>query len=174
MTDLAVIVAVAKNGVIGKDNALPWRLKADLQWFKRVTTGHTLVMGRKTYESIGRPLPNRDNMVLTRTAGWNAEGCQVFSSIEQAVDAAVRGDVFVIGGAQLYRAALPKADRLFLTVVDAHVDGDTWLPFIDLADWELVSNDAVHADQDNEFACELREYRRVCAQGSSRTISQSS
>lgn len=160
MTGLAVIVAVAKNGVIGRNNELPWRLRADLQWFKRTTTGNTIVMGRKTYESIGRPLPNRDNIVLSRNASLKAEGCLVVPDIESACAQASRGDVFVIGGAQIYRRTLPQADRLFITVVDAYVDGDTWLPFIDLSDWTLVSSQSVEADEHNEFDCELREYHR--------------
>ncbi|MFK8031571.1 MAG: dihydrofolate reductase [Gammaproteobacteria bacterium] len=160
MTRLAVIVAVAKNGVIGRDNELPWKLRADLQWFKRTTTDNTIVMGRKTYESIGRPLPNRDNIVLSRNGGLKVEGCVVVDKIEMACAKATRGDVFVIGGAQIYRRALPKADRLFITVVDAEVEGDTWLPFIDLADWLLVSSETVTADEHNEYDCELREYHR--------------
>ncbi len=160
MSQLAVIVAVAKNGVIGNNNELPWRLRADLQWFKRITTDNTVVMGRKTYESIGRPLPNRDNVVLSRNDTLQIDGCTVRSDIEDAVEKAVRGDVFVIGGAQIYRHALPIAKRLFLTVVDAHVEGDTWLPFIDLADWTLVSCERVTADEHNQYDCELREYKR--------------
>ncbi|MEM7082598.1 MAG: dihydrofolate reductase [Pseudomonadota bacterium] len=157
--ELAVIVAVSKNGVIGRNNALPWQLRADLKWFKQVTTGNTIVMGRKTYESIGRPLPNRDNIVLSRRGG-EIEGCRVCQTLDSAVAQASRGDVFVIGGAQIYRYALPMATRLFLTVVDAQVEGDTWLPFIDLEDWERVAVQSVEADAENEFACELREYRR--------------
>ena len=160
MTHLAVIVAVAKNGVIGLNNELPWRLRSDLQWFKRLTTGNTVVMGRKTYESIGRPLPNRDNIVLSRNRQLEIEGCAVCPDIESACAQANRGDVFVIGGAQIYRRALPKVDKLFLTVVNAYVDGDTWLPFIDLADWHLVSTESVSADEHNQYDCELREYRR--------------
>lgn len=157
---MAVIVAVAKNGVIGKDNALPWKLRADLQWFKRTTTDNTIVMGRKTYESIGRPLPNRDNIVLTRDASWTAAGCTVVSTLEEAARGASRGELFVIGGAQVYRDALPLANRLFLTVVEAHVEGDTWLPFIDLADWSLRSVQNVAADEHNDYDCQLREYYR--------------
>ena len=160
MSELAVIVAVAKNGVIGRNNELPWRLRADLQWFKRVTTDNTVVMGRKTFESIGRPLPNRDNIVLTRKKDLDIDGCTVCPNIETALEQASRGDVFVIGGAEIYRSTLPKAQRLFLTVVDACVDGDTWLPFIDLADWVLVSSEGVTADEHNQYDCELREYRR--------------
>ncbi len=161
MTSLAVIVAVAKNGVIGNNNELPWRLRADLQWFKRLTTDNTVVMGRKTYESIGRPLPNRDNFVLSRNSATEAEGCTVIADIETACQQASRGDVFVIGGAQIYRRTLPKAQRLFLTVVNAEVEGDTWLPFIDLADWKLVANEHVKADEYNQYDCEMREYHRI-------------
>lgn len=160
MSQLAVIVAVAKNGVIGNNNELPWRLRADLQWFKRLTTGNTVVMGRKTYASIGRPLPNRDNVVLSRNEALRIEGCTVHTDIASALENAARGDLFVIGGAQIYRQALPLAQRLFLTVVDAYVEGDTWLPFIDLADWTLISSERVSADDHNQYDCEMREYRR--------------
>ncbi len=160
MNELAVIVAVSKNGVIGRNNELPWRLRADLQWFKKSTTDNTVVMGRKTYESIGRPLPNRDNVVLSRKSATRIEGCTVCSDLDEALDRATRGDVFVIGGAEIYRQALPKATRLFLTVVDAQVEGDTWLPFIDLADWQLQSCEHIEADEQNQYDCEFREYRR--------------
>lgn len=161
MSGLAVIVAVAKNGVIGNNNELPWRLRADLQWFKKITTGNTVVMGRKTYESIGRPLPNRDNIVLSRSRQTEIDGCTVCKDIDSALNAGTRGDLFVIGGAELYRRTLPLADRLFLTVVDASVEGDTWLPFVDLDDWSRVSTERVTADEHNQYDCELREYRRA-------------
>ncbi len=161
MNDLAVIVAVSKNGVIGHNNELPWRLRADLQWFKRVTTDNTVVMGRKTYESIGRPLPNGDNIVLSRNTSKKFDGCTTCANLDEALERVTRGHAFVIGGAQIYRQALPRATRLFLTVVNAQIEGDTWLPFIDLADWELVSCDGVEADEHNQYDCELREYRRI-------------
>lgn len=130
------IVAVARNGVIGHTNGLPWRLPADLAFFKRVTMGHPIIMGRKTYESIGRPLPGRTNIVVTRSPGFAAPGCIVVGSLEEAYRAA--GDAqeaFVIGGAQVYEAAFSGADRIYLTEVEADIEGDTWFPRFDRGQW---------------------------------------
>lgn len=130
------VVAVARNGVIGHANGLPWRLPADLAFFKRITMSHPIVMGRKTYESIGKPLPGRTNIVVTRSPGFSAPGCVVVDSLAAAYRAA--GDakeVFVIGGAQIYEAALPDADRIYLTEVESEIDGDTWFPKIDRSEW---------------------------------------
>lgn len=160
MKSLAVIVAVARNGVIGRDNELPWRLQADLQWFKKITTGHTIVMGRKTYESIGKPLPNRENIVISRQADLEIAGCTVVDSLQTARNRATNDSVFVIGGAQIYRQALPMADQLYLTLVDANIEGDTWLPFIDLETWSLRESNRHAADENNDHAYEFRIYQR--------------
>jgi len=160
LKSLGVVVAVARNGVIGRDNGLPWRLRADLQWFKQITTGHSIVMGRKTYESIGRPLPNRENIVISRQTNLSLEGCIVVDSLNAARERASHDTVMVIGGAQIYRQALPLADQLFLTLVDADVEGDTWLPFIDLDAWSLHQVEIHAADENNQYPVEFRTYRR--------------
>lgn len=130
------VVAVARNGVIGHTNGLPWRLPADLAFFRRLTMGHPVVMGRKTYESIGRPLPGRLNIVVTRSPGFRAPGCTVVDSLEAAYRAAGdASEVFVIGGAQIYEAAFPTADRIYLTEVDAEIEGDTFFPRFDRSRW---------------------------------------
>jgi len=135
---ITLLAAVGRNGVIGRDNDLPWRLPEDLQHFKRVTMGHALVMGRRTYDSIGRPLPGRRTVVVTRQAGWAADGVTVAHSLPEALQAAVRdGDteVFVVGGGEIYAQALPLAVRLLLTEVDQAPEGDAWFPEIDPSDW---------------------------------------
>jgi dihydrofolate reductase len=136
-----IVAAVGRNGVIGVAGGLPWRLPEDLARFKEITMGHALVMGRATYESIGRPLPGRSNIVLTRSPDWSGDGVDVVSSLQEAVDlAADRGqDVFFSGGAEVYRMALDISDRLELTEVDAEPDGDTFFPPVDWSKWREVS-----------------------------------
>jgi dihydrofolate reductase len=132
----SLVVAMARNRVIGRDNRLPWRLPADLAYFKRVTLGHPVVMGRRTYESIGKPLPGRLNIVVSRNPEFRAPGCTVVTSLDEAWRAA--GDaqeVSVIGGTSIFAEALPAADRIHLTEVDAQVPGDTWFPEFDRAEW---------------------------------------
>ena len=148
-TILTLIAAVAKNGVIGKDNRLPWHLPADLRHFKALTTGHAVIMGRKTWESLPekfRPLPGRQNIVVTRNATYAASGATVAGSLPDAVAAAAGEEAFVIGGAELYQVALPLADRLQLTEIDAEFDGDTWFPARDLRQWREVTRD-MHRDE---------------------------
>ncbi len=147
---LSLIVAVADNGVIGRDNALPWSLPADLAFFKRTTMGAPIVMGRLTFASIGRPLPGRRNIVVSRTAGFVADGTETAVSLDEAL--ALAGDVpevFVIGGASLYAAALPQASRLYITEVHADVDGDRYFPALDRERWRVVSRESHPADARN-------------------------
>src|SRR5262245_50388376 len=144
---LTLIAAVARNGVIGKDNALPWRLPEDLKRFKALTMGHPIVMGRKTWESLGRPLPGRLNIVVTRDMEYRAEGARVVHSIDAACSAAPDVDeIFVIGGAEIYRLALPQADRLQMTELDADFAGDTWLPEFDRGAWRETARDSHQTD----------------------------
>lgn len=132
----SLVVAVARNRVIGRDNALPWRLPDDLAYFKRVTMGRPVVMGRRTYESIGKPLPGRQNIVVTRNPAFQAPGCTVVPTLEAAWKAAGNADeACVIGGTSLFEAALPTADVIHLTEVDADVEGDTYFPQIDRDQW---------------------------------------
>jgi dihydrofolate reductase len=138
---LAAIVAMASNRCIGKDNTLPWRLPADLKRFKQLTLGHTLVMGRKTYESIGRPLPGRTMVVLTRQRDFAPEGVQVAHSLEQALALARGDEVFITGGADLYQQTLERLRRLYLTRIEREYEGDTFFPEVDLSGWRLVEEE---------------------------------
>jgi dihydrofolate reductase len=153
--ELVLIVARAKNGVIGKDGGLPWHLPEDLRRFKRMTVGKPVIMGRKTFESIGKPLPGRQNIVLTRDANWHAEGVTVVPNLAEAVAAAgldprARADgIMVIGGAQIYAEALPSATRIELTEVDAEPAGDTILPPFDPARWHEAARET-HAAQGDQ------------------------
>lgn len=141
MQPLALIVARARNGVIGAAGALPWRLPEDLKHFRRVTTGHAIVMGRKTYDSIGRPLPERRNIVVSRQAGLTIAGCEVARSLSDALALARATDAepIVIGGAELYREALPLATRLYLTEVHVEPAGDAYFPTLDETQWDETS-----------------------------------
>ena len=159
-TEIIFIAAMAKNRTIGLDNTLPWRLKADLAHFKRTTTGHPILMGRKTWESLGRPLPGRRNLVLTRNPQFAAEGAEVFTHPQEAIAAVDAGTVFVIGGAQLYTQMLDRADRLVLTEINADVEGDAHFPHFSKEDFVEVSRETHRADDDNEFDYDFVEYRR--------------
>jgi dihydrofolate reductase len=153
--NLTLIAAVAKNGVIGIDNRLPWRLPADLKHFKALTLGHTVIMGRKTWESLPanfRPLPGRRNIVVTRNADYQAEDATVVTSLPAAIAAAENSEAFVIGGAELYAAALPLANRLQLTEIDASVEGDTFFPAIDPNQWQETTRETHHDDAGFDYA----------------------
>jgi len=158
--EIVLIAAVARNGVIGRDNGLPWRLKGDMRFFRESTTGHTVVMGRKTWDSLGRPLPLRRNVVVTRNPAFRAEGVEVVGSLDAALAIAGEGPIFVIGGAELYRQALPRADRLLITEVDAEVEGDARFPDFDRAAFVETARASHPADPDNDYPFSLVEYRR--------------
>ena len=142
---ITLIAAVARNGVIGADGAMPWHLPEDFAFFKRTTMGHPLVMGRATFDAIGRPLPGRRSIVITRTRNWRHDGVEVAGSMPVALDLAASGrggdEVFVIGGGQIYRLAMPVADRLLITEVDLEPEGDVTFPRIDALEWVEVSRD---------------------------------
>ncbi len=160
---LSIIVAAAENGVIGRDGQLPWRLAADLQRFKRLTMGHAVLMGRKTFESIGRPLPGRRMIVITRQPDYEAAGVEIAHSLEEAYRrAAEQGDneAFIIGGAEIFRQALPHADRLYFTQVQATIDGDVFFPPFDRADWRLISQEEHPADAKNDHPFAFQTYER--------------
>lgn len=159
---IAIIVAMDEQGLIGKNNDLPWRLSADLQYFRRTTMGKPIVMGRNTHESIGRPLPGRQNIVVTRQSDYQAEGCDVVHSIDEAL-ALCRDqeEVMIMGGASLYQQVLPLADKLYLTQVHASLDGDTWFPDWSPQDWQLLSREDHPADDKNEFDYSFMLYERV-------------
>jgi dihydrofolate reductase len=158
---VSIIVAMAKNRVIGANNTIPWRLPGELALFKRITMGHHIVMGRQTWESIGRLLPGRTSVIVTRNAAYRVPGAIVARSLDVALAACGNDpEVFVIGGAQLYAAALPLADRLYLTVVEADVPGDTLMPDFDLAQWQLASSEPHAADERNPHPYTLHVYER--------------
>lgn len=155
---IALIWAMATNGVIGRDNKLPWHLPRDLQYFKRVTSGKPVIMGRKTHQSIGRPLPDRVNIVVTRDPAFAAEGVTVVRSLDEAFEQAEAetvntgvDEVIVMGGAEIYAQALPRADRLYVTLVHAEVEGDTYFPAIDLADYREVAREDCPAEGPNPY-----------------------
>jgi dihydrofolate reductase len=164
---IAIVVAVARNGVIGADNRLLWRLKTDLQHFRRLTIGKPVVMGRKTFESIGRPLPGRDNIVVTRDRAFAAEGILVVHTLEEALalgrkcaDARGAPDVMVAGGGEIYRQALPLADRLHVTEVDLAPEGDTLFPAINTTLWRETARETHQKGPDDEAAFAFVDYLR--------------
>jgi dihydrofolate reductase len=157
---LSLLAAVARNGVIGRDNQLPWHLSPDLKRFKRLTMGHAIIMGRKTFESIGRPLPGRANVVVTRRDDWRPDGVVVAHSIEDALAQAVGDEVFVIGGEDLFRQTIGRADRLHLTRLDENFPGDTFFPEVDPAQWRLVEREDHGPDADAPFAYSFLVYDR--------------
>lgn len=140
---ISIIVAVAANGVIGCDNRLIWHISEDLKRFKRLTSGHPIVMGRKTYESLGRPLPNRTNVVVTRDADLRLDGVTVANSIEQALALFPKEEeIFIIGGGEIYRQTIASADKLYLTLVDQSPQGDTFFPEIDPHKWKIANHES--------------------------------
>jgi len=153
---------MAENGVIGKDNALPWHLPNDLKRFKALTTGHSIVMGRRTFDSIGRVLRDRRTIVITRNADFTAAGAEVVHTLDQALElTAGEDEVFVVGGAELYRAALARADRLYLTMVHAAVDGDVRFPAWNPSEWHLVEFVRFAADDQHAHPYSFRRYERL-------------
>ena len=151
---ISIIVAKASNHVIGLNNEIPWHLSADLKKFKKITMGHPILMGRKTYESIGRPLPGRRNIIISRNVDYEQTGCLVFNQVEEAVNACQKQgeeELFVIGGASLYEEMLPKANRLYLTQIHKEFEGDTFFPYINEQDWKEVARENVDSDKTVDF-----------------------
>lgn len=158
---VSIIAAMDRNRLIGNNNQLPWHLPADLAHFKKLTIGKPIIMGRKTFESIGRPLPGRTNIVLTRAETFQAEGVLVANSLRQALEhAAVADEAMIIGGSAIYELALPRADRLYITYVENSYQGDAWFPEIDSAKWEIVAIEQHAADQENLSAMKFVTYQR--------------
>lgn len=164
---LALIVARAENGVIGRNNQLPWYLPNDLKYFKATTMGKPIIMGRKTYESIGKPLPGRANIVVTRNANWSADGVRVVADPGAGVELArqialVDGvdEIMVIGGEQLYRALLPESERLYCTEVHAEVDGDAFFPSLEPAQWSELAREDFEAGGPNPYNYSFVVYQR--------------
>ncbi|MEY3932932.1 MAG: Dihydrofolate reductase [Pseudomonadota bacterium] len=153
MSKLSIIVAMSSNHVIGVNNTLPWHLTEDLKYFKSLTTGHTIIMGRKTYQSIGRPLPHRRNIVISRNTETSYEGAEVVHSIEDAISISKNDkEVFVIGGADIYKQALNQVDYLYITEIKKSFSGDAFFPEIDKSKWSEISRED-HATADGlEFS----------------------
>jgi dihydrofolate reductase len=161
---LSIIVAMARNRVIGRSGTLPWRLSADLRRFKRLTMGHPIIMGRKTYESIGRLLPGRTSIVVSRNVDFRPSGVEVARNLTDAIRLASASDeAFVVGGGQVYAESLPLADRLYITAVDADVEGDTFFPPFDASAWRLVEESFQPADEKNLYASRFLVYNRARA-----------
>jgi dihydrofolate reductase len=164
---LAMIAAVAENGVIGRAGEIPWRIPSDMAFFKRTTMGKPIIMGRKQYESVGKPLPGRTNIVVTRQRGYQPEGVLVIDDLGAAIDHARTvaqadrvDEVMIIGGGEIYAQALPLADRLYITHVAAAPEGDTWFPEIDLDDWEVVEEPKVPPSDRDSAGFRVKVYTR--------------
>jgi dihydrofolate reductase len=154
--------AMDKNRVIGKDNQLPWHLPEDLKFFKRTTMGHPIAMGRKTFESIGKPLPGRENVIITRNQNYEQEGCKILHSIEELLHySQTQNELFIIGGAEIFREALPYADRLYLTQINHSFDGDTFFPSFDRNEWKLVSKEKGIKNEQNPYDYEFQIYEKA-------------
>lgn len=162
MTTLSLIVATANNNVIGKNNVMPWHLPADLAYFKKVTLGKPVIMGRKTFESIGFPLPGRRNIIISRHHDYCAEGIDVVNSVEEALALVPEADeVMVIGGGTIYQYCLPKANKLYVTHIQADINGDTYFPLYDIEnDWHKISNQPYAADAKNVYDLDFSVYQR--------------
>ena len=159
MTRLSQIVAMDENRLIGADNRLPWHLPADLAFFKRTTMGKPIVMGRKTFESIGKPLPGRRNIVISRNPEYTAPGCEVVDGIEAALSlCAGEAEVMLIGGASLYRQTLAQTDTLYVTRIHHGFDGDTWFPEFESGPWKVVECQDFSADEDNPYRYSFVKY----------------
>lgn len=158
---VAIIVAMGKNRVIGKENLLPWHLPADLKHFKELTTGHPIIMGRKTYESIGKPLPNRKNIIVTRQSGFHAEGCSIANSLQQAIALAEPAEQsFIIGGATIYQQAMDLSDTMYITLVDADIEGDAFFPEWDQNNWRETDRSDHEPDEKNKYNYSFRTLKR--------------
>lgn len=157
---VTLIAAIASNGAIGFAGNMPWHLPDELKHFKEVTMGKPIVMGRKTWESIGRPLPGRQNIIVTRDPKFCVEGCDVVSSLEEALRVAIGDEVMIIGGGQLYAQAMPLARRMILTRVECTPEADTWFPEWDRSTWHSVQSRSVPADERNRLAYKVQEFIR--------------
>ncbi|MDQ6990116.1 MAG: type 3 dihydrofolate reductase [Mariprofundaceae bacterium] len=150
--NISLIWGMDRNRLIGCNDALPWHLPADMQWFRKHTLGKPILMGRKTYESIGKPLPKRLNLILSRQADLHIDGCEVVQNLEAAIKAAKSHDeLMVMGGAEIYRMLLPHANRLYITHIEQRFTGDTWFPEFDLSAWHLLHQETHPSDDKNKY-----------------------
>ncbi len=161
---ISAIVAYAKNGIIGKNNEIPWYLPADFAYFKRTTLNHHIIMGRNCFESIGRPLPKRTNIVITRNPFYIASGCLMVNTIAESLKMAESNgetEAFIIGGGEIYKQSVDLWDRLYLTEVDLDTEGDVFFPKIDMSEWQLVSQEPHTKDEKNEFDYIFKVFERL-------------
>ncbi|WP_059170875.1 dihydrofolate reductase [Bacillus sp. FJAT-27445] len=159
---ISFIWAMDRNRVIGKENKLPWHIPEDLKFFKSSTMGHPIAMGRKTFVSIGRPLPGRENIIITRNKEYSNDGCTVLHSIEEFVEYCRENEeeYFVIGGAEIFKEMFPYADKLYITLIHVEFEGDTFFPEFDLEEWELLSSEKGPRNEKNPYDYEFRIYAR--------------
>jgi len=160
---VTIIAAIAENNALGKDNQLIWHLPADLKRFKKMTLNHVVIMGRKTLESLGKPLPNRTNILVTRDKNYKAEGCVVVNSLKEALEAAAKEDEnpFILGGAEIYKQALPFTDKLDVTFVHHQFDADVFFPEIDKKIWKETSREDFKADENNKYDYSFVTFERI-------------
>lgn len=150
--NLSIIVALSENNAIGINNSLPWRLSADLKRVKTLTMGHHLIMGRKTFESFGKPLPGRTNVIITRNKNYVAEGCIIVTSLNEALEKSEGDDeTFIFGGGEIFRQALPLVNKIYMTRVHTHIEGDTFFPELNMKEWKEIFHQDFEADEKNNF-----------------------
>lgn len=159
---LSIIDAMGKNNELGKDNQLLWNLPRDMKHFRETTSGHPVIMGRKTFESIGRPLPKRRNIVITRDTEYTKEGIEVVHSMEEAIDlfSGTEEEAFIIGGAEIYKQALPFAGRLYITHVDGSFEADAFFPTVNYSEWKEISREHFDKDEENNYPCDFVIYEK--------------
>lgn len=153
---------MAQNRVIGNNNELIWHLPADLKHFKTLTSGHHIIMGRKTFDSVGRPLPNRTNIIVTRQKDFKSEGCIIVNSLEEAIQKASSDDQpFIVGGADIYKQSLQYANSIELTIIDAVYEGDSYFPEIDTTKWKVISEEKLSSDEKNKHNMHFLKYQKI-------------
>lgn len=161
---ISLIAAMSENRVIGRDGGLPWHLPADLKHFQQTTMGHPVIMGRRTFESLGRPLPGRTNIIVTRNPDYELDDAIVVRSLDEAIQAAEDDDpeeIFILGGEEIFRQALPRAQRMYLTLVQAEFDGDVMFPEFNAGEWRTVEQREHPADEKNKYACTFQTIERM-------------
>lgn len=156
---LSIIAAMSANRVIGINNTIPWKLPEDLKYFKKLTLGKSIIMGRKTFESIGRALPSRENIVLTKQQTYQVQGVKVAHSLKEAIELAENPEIFIIGGAEIYKQSLPLVETVYLTLIEKNFDGDAYFPKLDLKVWQLVQEEN-HYSESEKFAYKFQIYKK--------------
>jgi dihydrofolate reductase len=159
---VSIIAAMAKNRVIGNKNALPWHIPEDFKWFKQITMGKPIIMGKKTFESIGKPLPGRKNIILSRNKDFQATECMVFDDIKKVLNTfSAEREIVIIGGAQIYEYTFPLVRKMYLTIIEKNIIGDTYFPAYDLEQWKCISEDPLENMDKYPFRCKHKIYVRI-------------